>query len=148
MLKFLIGEDYDMQHWHRLGGAVRGSLGFRRSPAARPTTGTSTTAGRYAPKMRLSLTATHSNCWRRSPTTPTWAGRTGISIQPELGYGVLPNTQLSLRLPLGVHVDSVGSAGGLGGAQLSALYNFNAESRSCRPFRARRRVAAGRQARW
>ena len=47
--------------------------------------------------------------------------------QPELEYGVLPNTQLGLKLPVGV-VDSGGtSTFGLGGIQLSGLYNINNE---------------------
>ncbi len=47
--------------------------------------------------------------------------------QPELEYGVLPNSQLGLKLPVGV-VDSGGiSTFGLGGIQLSGLYNINNE---------------------
>ena len=64
------------------------------------------------------------------------SGARRYTVQPELEYGVLPNSQLSIRLPFGV-VDSAGSDWGLGGTQLSAMYNFNAEGPSLPAFSAR-----------
>ena len=64
------------------------------------------------------------------------SGARRYTMQPELEYGVLPNSQLSVRLPFGV-VDSAGSDWGLGGAQLSAMYNFNSEGPVLPAFSAR-----------
>lgn len=64
------------------------------------------------------------------------SGAKRYTAQPELEYGVLPNGQLSVRLPFGV-VDSAGSDWGLGGAQLSAMYNLNAEGPALPAFSAR-----------
>ena len=57
-------------------------------------------------------------------------------VQPELEYGVLPNAQVSARLPFGL-VDSAGSDGGVGGLQLSAVYNLNTEGPSLPAFSVR-----------
>ncbi len=64
------------------------------------------------------------------------SGANRYTAQPELEYGVIPNGQLSVRLPFGV-VDSAGSDWGMGGAQLSAMYNFNAEGPVLPAFSAR-----------
>lgn len=64
------------------------------------------------------------------------SGAKRYTLQPELEYGVLPNSQVSIRLPFGV-VDSSGSDAGLGGVQLSAMYNFNAEGPTLPAFAAR-----------
>ena len=57
-------------------------------------------------------------------------------VQPELEYGIWPNTQMSLKLPVGV-VDSAGSDVGVGGLQFSEIYSFNAEGPSLPAFAAR-----------
>lgn len=57
-------------------------------------------------------------------------------LQPELEYGLVPNTQVSVKLPLGV-VDSSGSDAGLGGLQVSGIYSFNTEGPSLPAFAAR-----------
>jgi hypothetical protein len=50
------------------------------------------------------------------------------SIEPELAYGVLPRTQLEIGVPL-VVIDGVGGRrSGVGGLELSALYNLNVET--------------------
>lgn len=55
------------------------------------------------------------------------AGASRYTVQPELEYGLWQNTQLGVKLPVGV-VDSAGSSTfGLGGLQFSEVYNFNSE---------------------
>jgi hypothetical protein len=49
---------------------------------------------------------------------------------PELEYGVLPNTQVGVKLPLAVTDGGSGSTAGVGGLLGYALYNFNTESAS------------------
>ena len=50
------------------------------------------------------------------------------SIEPEIAFGVLPRTQLELGLPLSF-VDALGERrSGIGGLELSALYNLNVET--------------------
>jgi hypothetical protein len=55
------------------------------------------------------------------------------TITPELEYGLMPNGQVGLALPVAV-VRSPGASGlgelGLGGLRLHGFYNFNTESRS------------------
>jgi len=46
------------------------------------------------------------------------SGARRYSLQPEIEYGVLANTQVSIKLPLGA-VDSAGSDRGIGGLQFS-----------------------------
>ena len=57
-------------------------------------------------------------------------------FQPELEYGIWPNTQLSVKVPIGI-VDSSGSDAGVGGLQFSGIYNFNAEGPHLPAFSAR-----------
>lgn len=58
-------------------------------------------------------------------------------FQPELEWGALPNTQVSLKLPVGV-VDSGGSAPfGLGGITLTGIYNINTEGPTLPAFAVR-----------
>ena len=64
------------------------------------------------------------------------SGARRYSLQPEIEYGVLANTQVSIKLPLGA-VDSAGSDRGIGGLQFSALYNLNAEGPSLPAFSVR-----------
>lgn len=56
-------------------------------------------------------------------------------IAPEMAWGVLPRTQLELAFPL-AHVDAAaaGTASGLAGIELSALYNLNNETRTLPAF--------------
>ena len=49
-------------------------------------------------------------------------------FSPELGYGVLANTQIGVRLPLAVLDTGEGSDWGFAGPRLFGLYNFNTES--------------------
>ena len=58
-------------------------------------------------------------------------------FQPELEWGALPNTQVSLKLPLGV-VDSGGRAPfGLGGVTVTGIYNLNEEGPTLPAFAVR-----------
>jgi len=57
-------------------------------------------------------------------------------VQPELEYGLWANTQLSVKVPIGV-IDSSGSDAGVGGLQISEIYNFNAEGPTLPAFSAR-----------
>jgi hypothetical protein len=59
-------------------------------------------------------------------------GRGGVynwGIEPEFAVGILPRTQIEVALPL-AYVDAglAGRTSGLAGLELSALYNFNAET--------------------
>jgi hypothetical protein len=58
-------------------------------------------------------------------------------VQPELEYGIWPNTQLSIKVPFGA-LDSAGSSSfGTGGLQVSEIYNFNHEGPSLPALSAR-----------
>lgn len=59
-------------------------------------------------------------------------GRSGEyrwSVEPELAYGLLPRTQVELGVPV-VRQAGGDSPLGLAGIELSALYNFNVETRT------------------
>ena len=49
-------------------------------------------------------------------------------VAPELSYGIAPNLQFSLETPLAALDRGAGHDWGLGGLELSGLYNFNTES--------------------
>ena len=67
---------------------------------------------------------------------PTSTAARRYIVQPELEYGLWPNTQLSVKVPIGV-IDSSGSDAGVGGVQISEIYNFNAEGPTLPAFSAR-----------
>jgi hypothetical protein len=48
-------------------------------------------------------------------------------VAPELEYGLIPNGQVSLRVPLAAVNDVGGTQWGLAGIRAAALYNFNME---------------------
>ena len=50
-------------------------------------------------------------------------------VAPELSYGLFPNTQVGVELPLAVLEEDGGTDWGFGGPRLFALYNFNTEGR-------------------
>lgn len=50
-------------------------------------------------------------------------------ITPELGYGVLANTQIGLKLPLAAVTGVDGTDWGFAGPRVFALHNFNTEGR-------------------
>jgi hypothetical protein len=58
------------------------------------------------------------------------AGETRHAFTPELGYGVLANTQVGLKLPFAAVHGADGTDWGLAGPRLFALYNFNTEGRT------------------
>jgi hypothetical protein len=58
------------------------------------------------------------------------AGGRQYLVSPELEYGVLPNTQVGVKLPLAITDGASGSEAGIGGVLGYALYNFNTESGS------------------
>ncbi len=51
-------------------------------------------------------------------------------VAPELSYGLLPNTQVGLELPLAALDEASGTEWGFGGPRLFALYSFNTEGRT------------------
>lgn len=59
---------------------------------------------------------------------------------PELAYGIVPRTQVGLGLPIASRSAPEGRRTGLAGVNLSALYNFNVETRSFPAFGARASV--------
>jgi hypothetical protein len=56
------------------------------------------------------------------------AGTDAHTVSPGLGYGLLPNLQVGLELPLSALHQDTGTRWGLAGLELLALYNFNTES--------------------
>ena len=62
-------------------------------------------------------------------------------VAPELEYGLLPNTQVGLKLPVAVSDASGASDAGIGGLAAYALYNFNTESRAIPAFALRGDIA-------
>jgi hypothetical protein len=55
------------------------------------------------------------------------AGEALHEVTPELAYGVLPNTQIGLKLPLAAVNGTDGTDWGFAGPRLFALHNFNTE---------------------
>ena len=58
------------------------------------------------------------------------AGSTLHVVTPELGYGVLANTQIGLKLPFAALNDADGTEWGFAGPRVFALHNFNTEGRT------------------
>jgi len=59
------------------------------------------------------------------------AGTYEWSIDPEIAYGILPRTQVEIGVPLAYRTEPGGrGSGGLAGLDLTALYNFNVETRT------------------
>lgn len=57
------------------------------------------------------------------------AGRTAWSLDPEIAYGLLPRTQIELGVPVAYRdAGQERKRVGVAGIDLSALYNFNAET--------------------
>lgn len=57
-------------------------------------------------------------------------GRTAWSLAPEIAYGLLPRTQVEIGVPVAYRRAGEARRFGLAGIDLSALYNFNVETRS------------------
>lgn len=57
-------------------------------------------------------------------------GRTAWSLDPEIAYGLLPRTQVEIGVPVAYRDAGEAQRFGLAGIDLSALYNFNVETRS------------------
>lgn len=55
-------------------------------------------------------------------------GETVHAVTPELGFGILPNTQVGLKLPLAVQSASGSSEAGIAGLRVFALYNIATET--------------------
>jgi hypothetical protein len=58
------------------------------------------------------------------------AGEALHVFTPELGYGVLANTQMGLKLPFGAVNRADGTDWGFAGPRVFALYNFTTEGRT------------------
>ena len=58
------------------------------------------------------------------------AGEAHHALTPELGYGVLANTQVGLKLPFAAVDGADGTDWGFAGPRLFALYDFNTEGRT------------------
>lgn len=74
-------------------------------------------------------------------TFATTGGTQQYLLAPEVEYGVLPNTQVGVKLPLAVSAADGSSDAGLGGIAAYALYNFNTESGTLPAFALRSDVS-------
>lgn len=62
-------------------------------------------------------------------------GVSSLSVTPAVAYGLVPRTQVTLGIPVFFRGDGAGTRrGGIAGVDVSALYNFNAETRSLPAF--------------
>jgi hypothetical protein len=64
-------------------------------------------------------------------------GASTHAFVPEIEYGILPNAQLGLKLPIAGTSTATGRDWGLSGLKLFGLYNFNTESRLLPAFAVR-----------
>ena len=63
------------------------------------------------------------------------SGASSVAVTPELTYGLVPRTQFELAVPVLFRSgDSGGERTGIGGVDVTALYNVNAESRGWPAF--------------
>lgn len=118
------------------GGNAHAQRAFANSDAVRPLrTEDALALERYALDAHVSPLSVHcatSDC--------LW------SFNPELTYGIVPRTQVTVGLPMGFRSDSASSSWGLAAVNFSGLYSLNAERGSWPAFalRAGILIPAGR----
>lgn len=116
----------------RLGGAALGAAAVLAgaAPAAAQTDYYNTDTGRPIRIEDAYATERYSLDLHLAPVTVARdrAGSYRWSAEPELAYGLLPRTQVEIGLPVTLRDASRSSSIGIGGLDLSALYNFNVET--------------------